>query len=171
MASVKRRFLGLCLPPLAFAALDGTLTLTGQSAEYWSGAYSRVNEASPTFHELLAIHPLAFVAGLIGFSAVFVSIILLLPDTLALIMSIAATLGHTIGAATWILWRYEFGYQACNALFLLSAILVGLGIRWGWQAGPPDEYRLPASLAKWRWVLSGILFAIGLYIALWPRRV
>ena len=50
MCGVRQRFLGLCLPALAFAVLDGTLTLAGQSAEYWGGAYARVNEASPTFH-------------------------------------------------------------------------------------------------------------------------
>lgn len=31
MAGVRQRFLGLCLPPLAFSVLDGSLTLAGQS--------------------------------------------------------------------------------------------------------------------------------------------
>src|SRR5260370_474686 len=51
MASVQQRFLGLCLPPLAFSALDGSLTLAGQTAGYWGGTYARVNESSPTFHQ------------------------------------------------------------------------------------------------------------------------
>jgi hypothetical protein len=169
MAGVRQRFLGLCVPPLAFSALDSTLTLAGQSAQYWGGAYGQVNEASPTFHQLLAIHPLAFVAGSLGWMAVFVGLILLLPDTLALIGSFVTTMGHTVGAATWVLWRYHYGYQACNGLFLLAAVALGLGIRWGWQAGPPQEYRLPLLSTAWRWLLSAALFAVGVYLFLWPR--
>jgi hypothetical protein len=63
MNGVWRRFIGLCLPPVALCLLDATLTLTGQTEFYWAGDYSQVNEGSPTFHQLLSIHPLAFVAG------------------------------------------------------------------------------------------------------------
>jgi hypothetical protein len=171
MAGVRQRFLGLCLPPLAFSVLDGSLTLIGQSAEYWAGAYARVNESSPTFNHLLAAHPLAFAAGLLGWMAVFVGIILLLPDTFALVVSIAVTLGHAVGAATWVLWRFQYGYQACNGLFLLAAVALGLGIRWGWRAGPPQDYTLPPLLANWRWILAASLFVIGVYLFLWPRSV
>jgi len=100
---------------------------------------------------------------------VFVGIILLLPDTLALIVCIAVTIGHAVGAATWVLWRFQYGYQACNGLFLLAAVAIGLGIRWGWQAGPSQEYRLPSSVANWRWILAALLFAVGVYLFLWPR--
>lgn len=169
MAVVCQRFVGLCLPPLTFAALDGALTLAGQFSEYWGGAYARVNEASPTFHYLLATHPLAFAGGMLGWMAVFVGIILLLPDTFALIVSIAVTLGHTVGAATWVLWRFQYGYQACNGLFLLAAVALGLGIRWGWRAGPLQDYRLPFLSLTWRWALAAVLFAVGVYLFLWPR--
>jgi hypothetical protein len=54
MNGVRQRFLGHCLPPMAFCLLDCTLTLAGQSAAYWGGAYGQVNEASPTFNHL---HP------------------------------------------------------------------------------------------------------------------
>lgn len=170
MEGVRQRFLGLCLPPLAFAMLDGSLTLAGQSAQYWDGAYSGVNEMSPTFHDLLAIHPLAFAGGFVGWMAVFVGLILLLPDTLALIACLVVTLGHAFGSATWIIWRFNFGYQACNGLFLLTAVSLGLGIRLGWRAGPPQEYRLPYLNAAWRWVLAAMLFGVGVYLFLWPRQ-
>lgn len=68
------------------------------------------------------------------------------------------------------LWRFQFGYQAVNGLLLLTAIALGLGIRYGWRAEPPEPYRLPARLAGWRWVLSAALFAVGVYLFLWPRR-
>lgn len=171
MAGVRQRFLGLCLPPLAFAVLDGSLTLAGQSAEYWGGAYTRVNEVSPTFHHLLAAHPLAFAGGLLGWMAVFVGFILLVPDTLALVVSIVITFGHAVGAATWVLWRFQYSYQMCNGLFLLAAVSLGLGIRWGWRAGPLEPYRLTPRVARWRWVLAAALFAVGVYLFLWPRSV
>ena len=169
MGTLRNRFLGLCLPPLLFAAIDGTLTLAGQSAEYREGTYSPVNEASPTFHHLLGIHPLAYVAGLLVWMGIYVGVILLLPGTLALIVSIAVTLGHSAGAATWLLWRFQYGYQACNGLFLLTAVALGLGIRWGWQAGPPPEHPLPFLSGSLRWVIAAALFAIGVYLFMWPR--
>ena len=169
MGGVRQRFLGLCLPPLAFAALDGSVTLAGQSSEYWAGAYARVNEASPTFHHLLAAHPLAFVGGSLAWMAAFVGVILLLPDTLALVVGIAVTFGHAVGVSTWLLWRFEFAYQVCNGLFLLAAVALGLGIRWGWRAEPADGYRLPPRLARWRWPLAAALFVVGVYLFLWPR--
>jgi hypothetical protein len=161
--------IGLCLPPVALCALDAALTLIGQSAEYWSGDYGRVTEGSPTFNHLLQIHPAAYVAGILVWVAVFVGILLLLPDTLALIVSIAVTLGHTVGAATWLLWRFQFGYQVCNGLFLTSAIILGLGIRWGWRAVPDRKYRLEGWPWGLRWVLVLVLFGVGVYLFLWPR--
>lgn len=167
LAGAFHRFLGLCLPPILYCLIDDGLTLIGQPAEYWAGDYSRVNEGSPTFHYLLSIHPMAFVAGAFLWICLFVAILLLLPETLALIMSIAIVFGHTAGAATWLLWRPN-GYQLCNALFLLSAAVSGVGIRWGWRAVPQKECG-PARLPARRWLLIAVLFGIGVYLYLWPR--
>ncbi len=169
MEGVGRRLMGLCLPPLALCALDGTLTALGQSAAYWAGDYTRVNEASPTFNHLLEIHPAAYAVGVLAWAAVFVGIILLLPDTLALIVSITVTFGHTVGAASWLLWRFQFSYQLCNGLFFASAVLLGLGIRWGWRAVPDQDYRLQGWPRGLRWILALALFGVGVYLFLWPR--
>ena len=169
MSAFQRRFLGLCLPPLLVCLLDNVLTLLGQPAGFWQGNIDLVNEASPTFHQLLAIHPLAFIAGGLIWVAVFVGFILLVPDTLALIASIAVTFGHTAGAATWLIWRFEYGYQACNGLFLLSALLLGLGIRHGWQARPSEEFPLRILPPVGRWLLAAALLAVAVYLFLWPR--
>jgi hypothetical protein len=150
-------------------ALDGTLTLVGQSAEYWAGHYAQVNEGSPTFNHLLQFHPAAFAAGLLGWAAIFVVVILLLPDAPALILSIAVTFGHTAGAATWLLYRFQHGYQACNALFLTTAIVLGLGIRWGWRAVPANDYKFRGWPAGLRWAVAVGLFGVGVYLFLWPR--
>src|SRR4051812_2220176 len=80
MTSIGRRLIGLCLPPLLVCALDCGLTLRGQSDGYWNGRFEEVNEASPTFNRLLKQHPAAFVAGIAVWGAMFVGIILMLPD-------------------------------------------------------------------------------------------
>lgn len=169
MRGVGRRLLGLCLPPLLAWALDISLTLIGQAPQYWAGDYSAVNEGSPTFNHLLAVHPLAFALGAAVWAGIFVAIVLLLPDALALIVSIAVTLGHAAGAATWIVWRFGFGYQMCNALFLGVAIALGVGIRYGWRATPEEPYELPGWSWRRRWTIAAALFAVAVYLFLWPR--
>ncbi len=169
MNGVWFRLTGLCLPPLLLCALDGGLTLAGQSSEYWGGDYAAVNEASPTFHHLLQTHPLAFACGIAVWGAIFASTILLLPDTAALIVSIAVTFGHAAGAATWLLFRFQYGYQLCNALFLLSAVLVGLGIRFGWRAAPAQTYQFTGTKSAARWIAVALLFGVGIYLFVWPR--
>src|SRR5688572_28953523 len=115
MSPGLRKFVGLCLPPSLVSALDGALTLAGQPAEYWQAfdATGRpdaapVYEVSPTFHYLLATHPLAFAAGGAAEIAVLVGLILLLPRPLALTLSLAAVIGHAWGSTTW-LADYPFG--------------------------------------------------------------
>lgn len=171
MPRFQQRLLGLCVPPAALAFLDGALTLAGQTAEYWAGNYRRVNEVSPTFHHLLSYHPLAFAAGLLAWVLVFCGMILLMPQTLALTTSIAVTVGHTWGATTWLQYRYHYGYQASNGLFLVTALALAVGIRWGWGAEPrfdaPIGVRLPLVL---RWAAIALLFASAVYLFLWPRK-
>jgi hypothetical protein len=168
MTGIRPRLIGLCLVPLLFCALDGTVTLVGQSSRYWEGNYRDVNEASPTFNHLLHAHPVAFLLGSAVWLLTFVGIILLLPDTLALIVSIAVTFGHAAGAATWFLYQFQFGYQVCNGLFLLAAILLGVAIRHGWQA-KPAEYSPPVRNPILRWGVVIGLFAFGIYLFVWPR--
>ena len=168
MEGTKRRLLGLCLPPVLFCLLDAAVTLLGQSAQYWAGNYAQVNEGSPTFHDLLQIHPAAFAVGTLVWIMVFVVGILLLPGTLALIVSIVVTFGHTAGAATW-LWGRFHCYQTCLGLFLISAIVLGVGIRWGWLAVPEQEYRLRGWASFARWGMVSMLFGVGVYLFLWPR--
>lgn len=165
---MKRRLWGLCIPPILLCLLDTILTLLGQSREYWAGHYSNVNEGSPTFNHLLSVSPLAYIGGIALWIVVFVGLILLLPDTLALITSIAVTFGHSVGAATWILYRFHFSYQMCNGLFLLSAVVLGIGIR-GWAAVPSQECRSRVWSPIVRWLLIASLTAAAVYLFLWPR--
>jgi hypothetical protein len=171
MPQFRQRLLGLCLPPAALATLDGALTLAGQSGRYWAGNYGQVNELSPTFHQLLSYHPLAFTAGWLAWVLVFCSMILLMPQTLALTTSIAVTLGHTWGATTWLLYRFHYGYQVCEGLFLATALALAMGIRWGWRAKPQSDVPVGAGLPLFsRWAGIAMLFAITIYLFLWPRK-
>jgi hypothetical protein len=170
--TIRGRLIGLCVPPVLLSLVDGGLTLAGQSADYWDGYYGAVNEMSPTFNHLLAHHPLAYVAGFAGWVVMFVCLILLLPQTLALTASIAIAMAHTAGASTWLLFRfnYGYGYQACCGLFLFTALALAVGIRHGWRAEAPDDAPLGA---RWpmvvRWGAVVAIFAITTYLFLWPR--
>ncbi len=172
MAHFRRRLFGLCLPPAAAASLDAVLTLRGQSAEYWAGNYAWVNELSPSFHHWLSFHPLVFAVGFLGWVLVFAALILLLPRTLALATSLAVTVGHTWGATTWLLYRFHYGYQACQGLFVVTALVLALGIDRVWGGtGPKSDAPVgehwPLLL---RWGTIAALFGIVAYLFLWPRK-
>jgi hypothetical protein len=94
-----------------------------------------------------------------------------LPDTPALVTSIAIVFGHTAGTAAWLRGRYTFDYQLLVGLFVLAAVSVGLGVRWGWQAAPKEELHLGKLSGFWRWLLIAALFAVVVYLFLWPRTV
>jgi hypothetical protein len=169
MTGVGRRLLGLCLPPLVLCTLDVSMTLIGQSAAYWAGNYSRVIESSPTFNHLLQAHPLAFVAGCLVWAALFVAVILLLPDFLALVASIAVTFAHTVGASTWLIFRFQYGYQYCLWLYLSASMVLGVGIYLGWQAQPVQKHPLSIWSPVLRWMLIALLVGFAVYLFLWPR--
>src|SRR5262245_50698864 len=98
MSPCSRRWVGLCLAPVLGWAVDGTLTLCGQSEAYWAGLGMRrtegsnalpnygasVNEVAPPSHDLLTLHPLAYLAGTVLEMVLLGSLILLLPAPLAL---------------------------------------------------------------------------------------
>jgi hypothetical protein len=167
---VGHRLLGLSLPPVVFCAIDAVVTLVGQSAAYWAGQYHFVMEGSPTPYHLLQIHPLAFVLGILAWMAMFSAVILLLPDFLALVVSIVVTFGHTAGAATWVWWRFAYGYQWCLGLFLAASVILGTGVYWGWQARPAQQHPLSNWSPILRWTLIVLLFGVAVYLFLWPRR-
>ena len=166
----KRRFVGLCLPPMVVALADGTLTLLGQSDFYWSN-HLAVNEASPFFRMLLQIHPLASLLGLAAWIAIFCTVLLTLRPTLALIASIAVTFAHTIGSGNWLFGHFDLGYQLANGYYLLSACVLGLGIRHALlpvQEQDDDVLRLAAAD---RLKLGAIAFGLGVLMFLVPWRV
>ena len=119
-----KRKIWLCVPPFVLCMFDQSITLFGQSAEYWAGNRSVANEGNPWFLWLLRQHPLAFEAGIAAWVVVFSSLILAVPRRAAMTISIAIVLGHTWGTATWLCWVLPFGYWIALALFLASAIAI-----------------------------------------------
>ncbi|HWV99197.1 MAG TPA: hypothetical protein VNZ64_05830 [Candidatus Acidoferrum sp.] len=170
MLQLRRRFLGLCLVPVLLAALDGWVTLHGQPEDYWAGNHSHVIEGSPAFHRLLTYGPMAYIAGLSGWVLAFVGMILLTPQTLALAVCIAFTLGHAIGASSWLV-DLPYGYQLYAGMCVFAAAGLALGIRWGWRAEPQNDapvgVRLHFSL---RWLIIAVLCGIEVYY-LWPHKL
>ena len=167
-AGFKARFLGLCVPPLTFAVLDGLLTIVGQSAVYWSN-HSASNEANPVFAALLQGHPVAFLAGLILWLAMLTAIILVLPRMFALILSIAITFGHTIGSGSWIFNHFDLGYNLANGYYLLSACILGLGISYAFSLGEVKEERVLHVSEALRLRIGAGLFGLAamLYLVPW----
>ena len=114
---------------------------------------------------------MGFLFYLVFLLFMFVCLILLLPQTLALTASIAIAMAHTAGASTWLLFRFNYGYQACCGLFFFTAFALAVGIRKGWRAEPREDAPLGArwpSLARWGVIVA--IFAITTYLFLWPRK-
>lgn len=162
----KRRFIGLCVPPLALGVVDGLMTLVGQSSFYWEN-YLAVNEANPVFANLLQVHPVAFLAGAAAWLGMMCTMIVVLPRLPALILSIAITFGHTIGSGNWLLEHFDLGYQLANGYYLLSACVLGLGIRYAIGSGMPEADVLKVS-AHTRARIGIAAFALGALLFLFP---
>ena len=164
------RSVWLVVPPILLCTLDVGLTLYGQSDAYWSGNYADVNEISPSFGYYLSIHPLVFAAVVFVWIAIFSAIILLLPEMLALTICIAIVIGHMAGAATWFAYRFN-NYQACNALFLITSLVVVLAFKRGQTndgRSAVDWQR--TGLPGWsRWLIVLALIGLPVWWFLIPR--
>lgn len=182
MSELTRRFLALCLPPVLVWSIDCGLTLAGQSEAYWAGGRARqtdgvtslheypatINEVNPTSRMLLAWHPLAYIAGTVLGMLLLCALLLLLPSALALLTCLAATLGHTWGAMTWIS-RYPYGFQIGNGFFLFVAVILTVGMRTWYARGQPESLLMPRMPLILRWLLIGVLSGLFIYLSLWPR--
>lgn len=167
-SGLQQKILGLCIPPILFGGLDATLTLVGQPPQYWAGHREFVNEMSPILHKLLTIHPAVFV-GCVGLAEMlYVALILLSPDAMALMLSVAGVISGIFGASSWLLHRYRMGYQATEALILLGAIAIGVGVRWGWRAIPSEPQPFSQMPSALRWGLIAALFCACCFVMFWP---
>jgi hypothetical protein len=169
-AILPRNALWLLLPPIALCSLDLGLTLYGQSTDYWAGNYSAVSEGSPSFAHYLSIHPLMFAGAGLLWMAFFSAVILLLPEKLALTLSIGVMLGHMAGAASWLMYRFG-AYQMCNALFIVTAGLIVLAFKRGQRTDGRSAFDWERTgLPGWiRWLLIAVLALLPTWWFLIPR--
>lgn len=165
----KRKFVGLCVPPLLLALADGSLTVLGQSEMYWSN-FLVVNEASPGFGALLEAGPWMLAGGAVVWMAAFCLLIIAAPPTPALIISIAVALGHTVGSGSWLFEHFKFGagYQVANAYYLMSACMIGFGVRHAFPAGIMKSDDALKVAEKTRLLIAGAIFAAATVMFLFP---
>lgn len=168
MLKLRRRLIGLCLVPVFLAMLDGLVTLIGQPEAYWEGDYSKALEGTPGFRILLTHGPAAYAVGLAVWVMAFVGMILMLPSTLALAICFQFTLGHALGAFSWIN-RFPNGRELPVLINAAVAFGLALGIRW-WMRSPQDDTPLGARLPRViRWAIIGMLCFVPILYT-WPPR-
>src|SRR5207248_2036115 len=110
----------LCLPALACCLADVGLTLAGQPAAYWRGEPGGAREANPLAWWLLAQSPGAFLAAAVAWMGTFTLLLLFWRSSLAPVLAFLVTLGHALGAASWLIDRGPAGL-APAALLLVAA--------------------------------------------------
>ena len=128
---VNKNRLWLSLPPFIFCMLDQGLTLWYQPAEYWRGHYEEAFEGDPIMFRLLSQHPLIFETVIVMWVIVFTTLIISLPKRLAMILSIAITIGHTLGAVSWIRYMAFYNYP----IYIILIFVVALMIVLAWEEG------------------------------------
>lgn len=165
MQHPARRLIGFCSVLVFLTCLDCVLTLAGQPTEYWEGNHTKVIELHPMLHQLLAYHPLAFVAVKAVILFAFISLILLMPRNSAMILSLLLSLTSLLGPGTWLLNMpnqpgYRHGFGIFCGLVLLTVVGMAVGIRWAWRA-KPIGIGLPFGL---RYGMIAILFVIWLTV-------
>lgn len=92
----------LAVPAVAAFGVDVTLTLLGQSPQYWNGEYFAANEGAPVGLFLLRMHPTAFLFGAWAYAAGVSTLIRYLPHALALWLSLGFLIAHTSGVNSWL---------------------------------------------------------------------
>jgi hypothetical protein len=148
MTDTKRRLIGMGIPFLLAFGPDTALAIGSRSTTL----------DGLLFQALLRLHPQALLLGFAAWAFAVTGLLLLLPEVLAVVLTIAAVFGHAAGAylqLTGVLGGWW--YQAANGLFLIAAIALGTGLTW-W-ARVQDNSGNPGKLPKrWRWGLV-VLFS------------
>lgn len=167
---MNARHLLLFVAPTVLFLIDLSLTLTGQLPDYWAGDYQLVRELSPEANRVLSYGPWAIGPAVLLWLSMVAGLLVLLPRFWALAFSAAVTIGHCVGATSWIVWRHAYGYQLSMALCVVTGILLAGTTMACYRfilEGPP-----PKQLTPWlRWTLVLILLAISAYLFLIPHQV
>jgi hypothetical protein len=90
------------VPAWLCQAADVSLTLAGQSGEYWSGDYTAATEANPFAHPILVAGPWVFAFTAIAWAILLGVLIAFLSNRFLAWFVIALAVAHAIGASTWL---------------------------------------------------------------------
>jgi hypothetical protein len=117
----KRAKLILMIPAFWACLFDTSITIAHQSAEYWSGDLTSVNEANPIGSFFMTNH----VSGIFVISILWLVLIGLLgyylPRKVSRIFLLFVFMVHSVGASTWLLQNYGFWYVI--VFVLINAVL------------------------------------------------
>jgi hypothetical protein len=107
----------------------------------------------------------------VAWAAIVASLLLLLPDVLAVILTIFVVFGHVSGAYTQLipLLGGSGWYQIANGMFLAAAIVLGTGLHWYLRGSskPIDQASVVRWMAGWvRWVWIIALIGAGFIIVI-----
>jgi hypothetical protein len=141
----------LAVPPLTFYACDVAFTLAGQTPEYWAGDMDAVLEANPAGWHILRFGPAVFLSAAIAWALAFTAILAAWRHPWSRVLAFCLTLGHALGAATWMMWGTEGLFAAAGPPYLPERLLAGVGLvflaerllSWSWrepgvEAPPPS---------------------------------
>lgn len=121
---------GWLLFPIVIASLvDATLTLLGQSEDYWSGDYSLAHEYNPIVHPFLAASPWLFIGFVLCWIGFLSFIVFYCRASIAKLMMAFVTLAHAIGASSWLV---RWGILGWVTAVVLMASLAEL-MRMSWE--------------------------------------
>ena len=118
----------------------------------------------------MSLHPLIFVGAGFLWIAIVSALILLLPERIALTLTVAIVIGHMAGAATWLMYRFNL-YQACNVLFLMTSALIVLTFKRGQNTDGRAAFNWEQTgLPSWtRWIVIALLAGLPLWWFIIPR--
>jgi hypothetical protein len=106
----------------------------------------------------------------VAWAVVVASLLVLLPDLLAVILTIFVVFGHVGGAYTQLipLVGGSGWYQMANGMFLAAAIVLGIGLHWYLSAsGPIDQERKVSRMLVWMlWGVIAVLVGAGFAIVI-----
>ena len=125
---LHKHHLWLGIPVFTAFMLDISLTLTGQSANYWLRGFQYVNESNPVARWLLTWHPLSFAFAQPFLFGLILLLLCALPLNGAKFLAIYLTMAHTYGAFGWLKDVYRvhfflrFGFIIVPAALLLLAL-------------------------------------------------
>src|SRR5207253_4049573 len=89
----------------------------------WGGHYEEARELNPLGRWPLERHPVLFGAALLCWGCVFCTALLRLPARLARPLSLAVQLGHTLGAASWLVRLGVLGWFLVFPLLFASRLV------------------------------------------------